>query len=112
MQTRLYPNNAACVLYRLLPFVLLRACAAIISVLSFTYCALLAFMPASLAITLRRRVSLTLPQCKDALLHPYFNDLDKVAVDGLENSALAEFYHEFLGGKENYRQVRKGRRYG
>ena len=37
-------------------------------------------------------------QCKEALLHPYFDDLDKAAVDRLENPELAVFYDEFLLG--------------
>lgn len=36
-----------------------------------------------------------IPQAKDALHHPYFDDLDKAAVDALENPELEEREADF-----------------
>jgi len=33
---------------------------------------------------------LSLLQCKDAMQHPYFDDLDREMVDALENPALQD----------------------
>ena len=35
---------------------------------------------------------LTVPQAKEAMRHPYFDDLDKEAVDALENQAIQAYY--------------------